>query len=148
MLLKSLIFVLFISACYHLPFEAAESTRNIFAAQHISTGNSFAKSGNYQAALSELTTAIAVDPENARAYKLRGHVYYVLGDYTKSLADLDYVVALTPTSANAYCDRAIANSAAGNHGQALVDIDQALKIQPESVFALSVRKVVLEKAAQ
>lgn len=146
---KFIFATLFTIACFQSPSEASEQTNAADLAQHhISNGNELAKNGHYREALDELNIAIASNPTNARAYKLRGHVYYALGEYAKSLADLDHVVSLAPSSANAYCDRAIANSQAGHHGQALADIDQALKLSPDSEFAQAVRKVVLEKAAE
>lgn len=117
------------------------------SAPHISAGNNLAKSGNYSQALTELNQAIAKDPNNARAYKLRGNVYYAMGDYVQSLRDLDQVVNLVPDSVNAYCDRAIAHSMVGNHGLALTDIEYALKLKPTSSFAQAVRAKILEKAS-
>lgn len=114
---------------------------------HIEAGNSHAKGGNYSQALVSLNTAIAKDPSNARAYKLRGHLYYAMGDHGRALSDLDRVVALSPNSANAYADRAIVYSMLGNHGQALTDIERALTIKPDSHFAKSVRTQILSNAS-
>ena len=111
-------------------------------------GSNLAKGGQYQEALTSLNTAIQADPQSARAYKLRGHVYYAMGDYARALTDLDYVVALIPDSANALADRAIVHSVMGHHGLALADIERALALKPSSSFAQAVRKEVLERAQQ
>ncbi|HEV8052778.1 MAG TPA: tetratricopeptide repeat protein [Parachlamydiaceae bacterium] len=113
---------------------------------HADLGNNHAKSGNYSQALAALNTAIQATPNNARSYKLRGHVYYAMGDYNKALTDLDYVVHLVPNSPNALADRAIVHSVMGNHGLALADIERALGLKPDSTFAESVRKEILERA--
>lgn len=109
-------------------------------------GNKQAKQGNYAQALESLNSAIQMDPTNARAYKLRGHVYYAMGNYSRALADLDFVVTLAPDSANALADRAIVHSVRGNHGFALVDIERALALKPSSSFVQAVRKEILERA--
>ena len=112
----------------------------------VDQGNMQAKNGNYSQSLASLNLAIQSDPSSARAYKLRGHVYYAMGDYQKALADLDYVVHLVRDSANAYVDRAIVHSVMGNHGLALADVERALALKPSSTFAQSVRKEILERA--
>lgn len=117
-------------------------------ASHITAGNAHAKSGNHSQALAELNQAIAKDPYNARAYKLRGHVYYAMGDYKQSLQDLERVVYLAPDSPNAYCDRAIAHSMVGNHGAALLDVEHALNLKADSSFAQAVREKILERAQE
>ena len=113
---------------------------------HANLGNRHAKNGNYSQALTSLNASIQSDPQNARAYKLRGHVYYAKGDYSKALSDLNYVVALVPDSANALADRAIVYSVTGKHGLALADIERALELKPSSAFAQAVRKEILERA--
>lgn len=110
------------------------------------TGNSLAKSGKYQEALTTLNAAIQADPNSARSYKLRGHVYYAMGDYNRALTDLDHVVTLVPNNANALADRAIVHSVMGHHGLALADIERALALKPSSTFAQAVRKEILERA--
>lgn len=126
-------------ACQGIHLQAAQNL-------HADLGNQHAKSGNYSQALASLTAAIQTEPNSARSYKLRGHVYYAMGDYSKALADLDYVVHLLPDSANAFADRAIIHSVMGNHGLALGDIERALALKPTSTFAEAVRKEILERA--
>lgn len=112
----------------------------------ISQANALAKKGSYKEALSHLNAAIQAEPRNARAYKLRGHVYYAMKNYTQAFSDLNQVVALVPNSANALVDRAIIYSVTGKHGLALADIEHALELKPDSTFAKAVRKEILERA--
>lgn len=123
-----------------------EKTLNAAQNPILDQGNASAKKGSYREALIHLNAAIQAEPQNARAYKLRGHVYYAMGNYSKAYTDLDHVVVLAPNSANALVDRAIIYSVTGKHGLALVDIEHALKLKPESTFAKSVRKEILERA--
>lgn len=112
----------------------------------INAGNRLAKAGEYAKAEAELSAAIAKDSENARAYKLRGHVYYAQGDYRLAFSDLDRVVKLVPDHPNALIDRAIVHSMLGHHGLALADVERALALKPDSHFAQAVRKKILEMA--
>lgn len=132
----------------YLFLVASVITGSLQAAQnsHIDQGNVFAKSGKYKEALGHLNSAIQEDPQNARAYKLRGHVHYAMGNYVKAFADLDRVVALAPNSANALVDRAIVYSVSGKHSQAMADIEHALSIKPDSAFAKAVKKEILQRA--
>lgn len=125
---------------------AATLSANPAKTEIVDLGNRMAKEGNYQQALQALNQAIAENPSSARAYKLRGHVYYAMGNYQQSLTDLDHVVALIPDSANALVDRAIVYSVIGNHGLALADVERALALKPNSTFAQEVRKEVIERA--
>jgi len=118
------------------------------SSQLADTGSQLAKKGNYTEALANLNAAIQTDPHSARAYKLRGHVYYAMGDYDRALTDLDYVVTLVQGNANALADRAIVHSVMGHHGLALADIERALALKPSSSFAQAVRKEILERARE
>jgi tetratricopeptide (TPR) repeat protein len=113
---------------------------------HLNQANNHAKSGEYAKALEEVNQVLATDPDNARAYKIRGHVYHAMGDHLQALTDLNKVTALVPASANAYVDRAIVQSHLGNHGAALVDVERALNLKPDSQFAQIVRARILENA--
>lgn len=112
----------------------------------VEVGNFFAKQGKYSEALNSLNEAIQINPTGARAYKIRGHVYFAMGDYAQAFTDLDHVVALVPNNANALVDRAIVYSVMGNHGLALADVERALALKPSSSFAQAVRKEILERA--
>ena len=109
-------------------------------------GNQHAKQGNYSQALQSLNQAIAENPVNPRAYKIRGHIFYAMGDYANALTDLDHVVALVHDSANALVDRAIVYSVMGKHGLALADVERALALKPTSTFAQAVRDEILNRA--
>lgn len=128
-------------------FAAAQIYSQEMPTPHVEVGNSHAKSGNYSQALNSLNVALAKDPNNARAYKLRGHVYFAMQDYDRAFQDLNKVVMLSPSSPNAYADRAIAYSKLNQHGAALMDVEKALALKPDSHFAKAVREQILSNAA-
>jgi Flp pilus assembly protein TadD len=108
----------------------------------ISTANAMAEQGRYAEALTELNSAIANEPNSARAYKIRGHVYIAQGDHQKALADLSKVIALTPHQAKPYVDRAIVHYKMGNKGLALSDISAAQRIAPTDSWVAAVREKI------
>jgi tetratricopeptide (TPR) repeat protein len=141
-MLKKFICVLTVLGGISLGAAQDESSISI----HLNQANVFAKSGDYTKALEEVNQVLAVNPDNARAYKIRGHIYHAMGDHLQALVDLNKVTTLAPASANAYVDRAIVQSHLGNHGAALVDVERALKLKPDSQFAQVVRTRILENA--
>jgi len=50
-------------------------------------GNTYAKNGQYDNAISDFTKAIEINPKHADAYYSRGVVYYYKKDYEKALDD-------------------------------------------------------------
>jgi regulator of sirC expression with transglutaminase-like and TPR domain len=146
MFVKCLLFSLF---CFStVAYANQDQAKNTQLEAKVEAANLLAKSGDYVHAEAELNAVIAKDPKNARAYKLRGHVYYAKKEYKKALMDLDRVVQLIPDHPNALVDRAIVHSMLGQHGLALADVEHALQLKPDSHFAQSVRQKVLELAQE
>jgi tetratricopeptide (TPR) repeat protein len=71
-------------------------------------GRALTTSGNYEEAIAELSEAIRLQPDFARAYNARGYVYLLKRDYQRALADFDEAVRLDPNYANAIQNRALA----------------------------------------
>ena len=145
-MIKNKFFIILTSAILFTAEASIYSNSIANSLSHASLGNRQAKNGDYAQSLNSLNASIQSNPQNARAYKLRGHVYYAKGNYSKALADLNTVVTLVPDSANALADRAIVYSVMGKHGLALSDIERALELKPSSSFAQAVRKEILERA--
>jgi len=78
------------------------------AAQHDLKGRTLTASGNYDEAIAELTEAIRLQSDFARAYNARGYVYLLKRDYQHALADLDEAIRLDPNYANAIQNRGMA----------------------------------------
>ena len=147
MLFRVLLFLfLSVSVC-HVQAQQPKLTPAEIQAK-VNAGNRLAKSGEYAKAEAELTAVIIQDSKNARAYKLRGHIYYAQGNFRRALSDLDRVVKLVPDHPNALVDRAIVHSMLGHHGLALADAEKALELKPDSHFAQAVRKKILELAVE
>lgn len=108
----------------------------------LETANSHASEGNYEHALEALNTAITADPQNVRAFKIRGNIHYQMGNYQLALKDFNQLITLVPNSAMPYIYRSIIQHKLGNQDAAKQDIDAALKISPDDEFAKVVKKEV------
>jgi tetratricopeptide (TPR) repeat protein len=93
------------------------------------------EANNYPAALTALTTAIELNPRNARAYHQRGLVYFKSQQYQKALADYDRAVALDANFAEAYWSRGQFYYNQGNVEAALQNLDEAIILKPDFLEA-------------
>ncbi len=87
------------------------------------------RAGQNEAALSELSEAIALDPRNAGIHVDRGNVWYVQRDFEPAIADFSEAILLDPGRAAAYSNRAFAWSALGEQDQAITDFNAAIRMQ-------------------
>ena len=60
-------------------------------------------------AISDIDTAIMLNPNNAYLYFDRGNLHAGADDYVKAIADYDKAIELDPNLAEAYYNRGIAN---------------------------------------
>ncbi len=126
--------------CSFLPLHANEES-----VPSLNIISRLAKDGNFQNALNAVTVYIAKHPNETRAIKLRGHIFFAQNRYPEALADFSRVIELVPNSANAYVDRAGVYYAIGDLDNALVDVNTALEIKPNSSFALILKDSILDK---
>ncbi len=79
--------------------------------------------------------AIAIDPQNAKAYYYRGMANATLGNDEEAIVDLDQSIAIDPENALAYLYRGIAKADLGNDDEAIIDLDQSIAIDSENILA-------------
>ncbi|MGD0945867.1 MAG: surface-adhesin E family protein [Candidatus Binatia bacterium] len=77
--------------------------------------------------LTELTTALRIDPNLLPALIERAEVYYELKQFQEAVPDYDKILSLDPTNAGAYNDRALAEMELGNTYDAISDFGEAIK---------------------
>ena len=89
-------------------------TDSLSAEEHHRRGRELIQTGNYQAAIEELSAAIREQPDWSMVYNARGFAYYLEHDYRRALADLDEAIRLNPQYVNAYQNRRLSRKAAGD----------------------------------
>jgi len=102
---------------------------------YINLGNIYSQQGNYDEAFSYFNKAIALEPDNAEAFRERGITYGNKGNLDQASSDLGKAIELFPDFADAYHDRANVYSTRGDIDNAISDLNQAIIINPDFVEA-------------
>ena len=84
-----------------------------------------------QEALNALDRAIAVCPDYADAYCLRGSIFYSLENYKNAIDDYSQAIAASPSYADAYYNRGNVYYVLENYQKAINDYTQAIDIYAE-----------------
>ena len=86
----------------------------------------------YDQAIAALTTAIRLDPNNAKSYMERGTVYADKGDFDRAIADHNQAIRLNPNYALAYTNRGNAYYFKGDYDRAIADFSSAIRLDPNN----------------
>jgi tetratricopeptide (TPR) repeat protein len=82
----------------------------------------------YNSAISDFTTAIALNPKNARGYCNRGLAQTKMGQLNQAISDYSKALDLNPMDADAYFDRGTAYYYKGQYDQACSDWKRACEL--------------------
>jgi tetratricopeptide (TPR) repeat protein len=88
--------------------------------------------GNAKDAVGYLNQAIDKDPENARAFNMRGAANFELKDYASALLDYEKAIKLDPKDYKPYFNRASVKMEKSDWEGALSDCSKASEIQPDT----------------
>lgn len=91
---------------------------------------SSAKAGRLDSAMSQVERAIALDPRNAKALKLRGDLYQRQDNADAALADYKASEEIDPNNARLYISRAALRISKGMQKTALKDCEKAIQLDP------------------
>ncbi len=91
--------------------------------------------GEFDAAITDYTKAIEMDPRSPEAFLGRGLAYSGKQSYHLAIADYDKAVELKPKYSVAYENRGEAFEKQGNKDKAVADYDKALEIEPANELA-------------
>ncbi len=78
------------------------------------------------------TRAIELNPEDFRAYKDRGNVYFRKGQFELSIADYTKAIDINPGYFLAYNNRGNVYQQTGQHELAIADYNKAIELNPKN----------------
>ncbi|MCP4541847.1 MAG: tetratricopeptide repeat protein [Chloroflexi bacterium] len=96
----------------------------------------------YFQAVIDLTDAIDLDPESARAFAARAHAHFDLHDPDRARADAARALELDPESAQAHLARALVYVYERDWSSALSDADRAVELAPDDELVLVTRGLI------
>jgi tetratricopeptide (TPR) repeat protein len=107
------------------------------AVAYFQSGEAHFKNGNHSMAITDLTQSIKSDPNNARAYCLRGLVRFksLDTDTNKEIEDFSQAIRLKPDYVVAYVNRASAYAKIDDFDAAVQDYKKVIDLDPKNLFA-------------
>eukprot|EP00747_Dinoflagellata_sp_TGD_P210055 gnl/TRDRNA2_/TRDRNA2_83386_c0_seq1.p1 gnl/TRDRNA2_/TRDRNA2_83386_c0~~gnl/TRDRNA2_/TRDRNA2_83386_c0_seq1.p1 ORF type:complete len:684 (+),score=135.16 gnl/TRDRNA2_/TRDRNA2_83386_c0_seq1:63-2114(+) len=104
-------------------------------ALHEARGLVYRDMGDYDKALADFDSVIALEPEKAKHYYNRGVVYHRMTCREQdAIEDLSKALELGSSDAGVYCERGLAWRALGNMAQAVNDLTSAIGAESKAVF--------------
>lgn len=88
----------------------------------------------YDAAIAEAKTTLALDPKNAPVFAMRGSAEMAKGDRTAGTADFDRAIALAPDDPHGWAYRAMYKARSQDLAGAAADYDTAVKVAPKMAW--------------
>ncbi|XXQ33806.1 Tetratricopeptide repeat [Plasmodiophora brassicae] len=104
-------------------------------------GVAAAGTGDLERALSDICSAISINPDNCEALNSRAMHYLDMGDLTAALADIDRAIALVPSAPRFYSTRSAIYLQLGDIARARLDCDMVIELDPQFPEAYANRAV-------
>ena len=109
----------------------------------INLGKEHYNNNEFDLAVSVLSEALRIDPNNAYAYLLRGAIYVEKKlDFDRAIVDSTEAIRLNPNDERAYYIRGLAYYGKGQRNQAIQDCEKALRINPDNSDAKDILRLV------
>ena len=86
-----------------------------------------------------MNKAIELDPNDAKAYNIRGTAYHIKGTYDRAIKDYNKVIERNPEFALAYHQRGFAYFLKGAYDRAVKDLNKAIELDSDYVGAYNIR---------
>jgi len=119
-----------VAACSKLIAAAKDDTKALVDAL-VKRGSVYFYMVWMDEAFADLNKAIALDPKNAAAYRMRGESYRVTNRIDRALADANVAIRLDPDSARAYDNRGNAFLSNKQYDRAIEDYNEAIRREPK-----------------
>lgn len=98
----------------------------------VNRGLMYAHLHQWESALADYCTAIALNPSLDKAYSNRANLHAVQENWAEAIMDYDQAIDLNPLNIRARCNQAITFREMGDYEEALACLDIALFFKPES----------------
>jgi tetratricopeptide (TPR) repeat protein len=108
-------------------------------------GKAYFKIKDFNAASSDLTKAITLQPDEAHFYGERGLIYYMAKNSDKAIADFNEAVSIEPENPFRYASRAFIKDGLNDLEGAKKDYQKALELDPEDAISYNNLGMVMEK---
>jgi tetratricopeptide (TPR) repeat protein len=118
-----------IAACGAL-IDALKDQPKALATALVNRGAAYWTINKVQLSLGDFDRAIALDPENARAFRERSNACRSIGRLDQALADANQAVRLDPNDAKAFDNRGNVFNNNGQYDRAIDDYAEALRLAP------------------
>ena len=118
------------AACDAVIKTAANAPKAVAAAL-VNRGRAAWYANQMKQAFADLDRAIALDPNNARAFRERSIAWRSSGALDRALADASEAVRLDPKDAKAFDTRGDVLVNKGKYDRAIQDYDEALRLDPK-----------------
>jgi tetratricopeptide (TPR) repeat protein len=118
-----------IAACTRIIDDRTEGRQNR-AGAYSNRGLWYAKTGDFEHAISDYGEAIALNPDYAEAYLSRGNAYMQKKDLTTAIADYTEAINRSPKVARAYNNRGLALLDQREYESAIADFSEAVRLDP------------------
>ncbi len=116
----------------HRGFHATRSaTTRSRRSRYANRGDAWDDKGDQDRAIADLSEAIRINPNYARAYNIRGVIYRNRNDLDRAIADYTEAVRADPKYALAYMNRGNVYKQQGDNDRAIADYTEAIAHQSE-----------------
>ena len=116
--------------------QFAEEDRIFLSNRKYEEGGRLLMSKDFTGAINSFTQAIELDPNNFKAYYVRGGCYgYFLKDYPRAIEDFDRAIELRPGNSWAYLQRGFFYQALKDYWQSIADFSRAIRLDPTQATA-------------
>ena len=89
--------------------------------------------GDFDRAIGDYTTAVAINPKGAFAYALRAYAYWKKGEDEAAIADYSRAIEISPT-VSVYLNRAYIYVHRRDYDRAIADYTSIIEIDPKEAY--------------
>jgi len=109
------------------------------AVSFYNNGVSYFNNKDYDNAITQLTEAVRLNPDYARAYEVRARSYFFKEQYNMAVSGFDDTLRLDPNNALVYQFRGTAYIQLGQYDMAVKDYSDSIRLEPDNALSYIIR---------